>query len=183
MKPACSTLAALVLAWAPLMAAAHALPPSTVDVTTGPASVGLALTIPQDELAIVLPVVAGADPDAVMPQAVAAAVADYLARHVFLTGAGKFGLDLTVSEIRFATVAQQDLGQIAVVAVDLRADLPAALVGLPLTLRYDAVLHEVRNHSATVTLHRAGGPAVMVGDIRFDPALGRAMPVVFLATP
>lgn len=74
----------------------------------------------------------------------------------------------------------EDLALASSLVLSLTADAPATAEALSLTLTYDAVMHEVRNHRATVFWASPDRRPVMVADFGFRPTNGAQQPILLV---
>lgn len=159
--------AALVLGTEGLRA--HPMPDTEIVVTREAASVEFEVRIPLDDLMLVLP-----DLDAAAPLSDSARsqIAEYLGAHLRLEEASGAGaaVAVTIDMVRLQKGTDSHVGEYREVEIGARA---ASVAEGPLTLRYDAVLHQVANHRALVRLSD-GSP---IGIIRFSLAEKRATPL------
>jgi hypothetical protein len=174
-------LLALGVVLGPLAAVAHPLPGSTVTLAQKAGSVAVTLTIPVPELIAARPTLAalGDVPKGVsLPAPQQQDLAAYLREHIALTPADQPELDLQLISVQVQNAQNADVDHYDLLIVELSAPLQADQRLFPATLIYDAVLHEVRNHRATVWLAQPGKAALPLGKIiRFDAALGRVPPL------
>lgn len=161
-------------------AATHPLPASTIRYSVNTDRIDLTVTIPLHELALALPAVTamgktpaeGPVAENLTPQLTA-----YFNDHAALVAVDHSRLALGMTSAKIAGATHEDIGAYALLVVDLSAPLPPGQNAFPLTLTYDAVMHEVRNHRAEVYLQGTGQTPQAIGLIRFDPDLGAAAPL------
>ncbi|MBE3638113.1 hypothetical protein [Mangrovicoccus algicola] len=130
---------------------AHALPGSVLLLREQGSSLELTVQFPAEDLIIAAPELSALEalpPSQPLPQELAAALARYLERHLSVTRDAA-PLALTMTEARIQSAYHDHLGQFSLVVsqwhVTGTVDRSSRLV-----LTYDAVMHEVRNHRATV---------------------------------
>jgi hypothetical protein len=184
-KPAAKNILRLVvlgLGFAPglLAALAHPLPGSTLTFAAEADKLELTITIPVPELKLARSTLSqlGNLPDnSNLTAAQNKDLAAYLREHLTLTPADRPALDLQMISARVQDARHEDVGQYDLLVVEMAAPLQAGQNFFPAVLTYDAVLHEVRNHHASVWLAKQGSAAVHLGDIRFDATLGTSFPL------
>jgi hypothetical protein len=168
----------------PAPLAAHPLPGAVIVISPEPARLSLTVTLPYADLALAM---AGTVPKTLdagpIPEDVEQALAAYFAQHMVVAADGQPGLTLTLTRAYLERATHEDLGAYTLLVLDFSAPVAAGSPVFPLTLRYDAVMHEVRNHRATVWLQPAGQDPVAIGEIRLDAATGKATPLVIPIAP
>lgn len=168
------------------VARAHPLPGSRLTITPEAGSVELNLAIPVPELLIVLPSLGelrSMPKNTNIPSALQNDLASYLRKHMVLTPAKHSALDLKLIRAKVQEAHNEDVDHYDLLIVEMAAPLPANQSLFPAVLTYDAVLHEVRNHRASVWLAQPGKAAVLLGKIRFDASLGQARPLELPGIP
>jgi hypothetical protein len=174
-------LAAIAL---PSRLAAHPLPGTVILISVEPARLSLTVTVPYTDLALAmagqLPKTAEAGP---IPATVETALGAYFAQHMEVAAEGQPDLKLTLDRAYPERATHEDVGAYTQLILDFSAPLAADRPVSPLTLTYDAVIHEIRNQSATVFLQSTGQKAVAIGEIRLDPATGKAPAFVVPTAP
>lgn len=161
---------------------AHALPGTSLTIRAEAEATHLTLAMPLHELDLAMPdgTGLGADPaTGPVPEAARERIAAYLASHLALATASGDDLDLRLVDARIARAWDDHVGAYDLLVIDLTA--PAA--AFPLTLRYDAIMHEVRSHRAAVYLQAEGAAPVGIGEIRVDAATGKAAALTIPAIP
>lgn len=161
---------------------AHALPSTTLTIRAEAEGTHLTIAMPLNELDLAMPGESGLGPNpAIGPvrAEVRERIAGYLASHLALQTASGEQLDVGLSAARIERAQDDHVGAYNLLVIDLTA--PAA--ALPLTLRYDVIMHEVRSHRAAIYLQASGAEDVGIGEIPVDPATGKADPVTIPAVP
>lgn len=165
-------------------AAAHPLPGSKLVFSTDQARLVLTVSVPLVELALAM---GKAMPDPLPEGPISPdldrALAAYFADHLKVASEGQPDLDLRLTRANLERATQEDVGAYTLVVLDFSAPIDPARSVFPLTLTYDAILHQVRNHSATVFVQAADAQPVAVGLIRLDLNLGTAAPLIVPAPP
>jgi hypothetical protein len=159
---------ALVLSMLGTALMAHSLPGSTLTFRADQETLGLSVTMPLHELRIAMQgehsfeanPVNGPVSDGALNQLEA-----YVADHLILTDAAGEPVALRLSAAWIETVSDDHVGEYSLLVMELTGPAPV----FPLTFRYDAIMHEVRNHVAEVYLHAPGAEPVGIGLIRLDP--------------
>ena len=165
---------------------AHPLPGTTVTVSADADSVDLMVSMPLHELELAMPGGTGlgpSPPEGPLPPDVQAALSAYLADHLDLAPAEGASLSPEVTEASIASATDDHVGRYDLVMLHLVAPIIPDQAVFPLTLSFDAVLHEVRSHRATVLLQPSGQDPAAIAVIRLDSATGEAAPVVIPAAP
>ncbi|MDO6815974.1 hypothetical protein [Cobetia amphilecti] len=131
---------------------AHALPGSMLIFQQQPQhTLKLTLQFPREDLLIAAPQLAtlgDAKPDAPLAQTLTDQLGDYLNQHLALSKDGD-ALPLTLTEAHLTSTYQPQLGDYVLVITEwnMKTEKPEPD---SLLLKYDAVMHEVRNHRADV---------------------------------
>lgn len=170
----------LSLPGTPLLA--HALPGTDLVIRVDAESTTLTVSMPLHELDLAMPGGSGLGPEPTQGPVTGAErnrIADYLAAHLALTDAARKAIDLRLSAARIESAHAHHVGTYTVLVIDLAG--PAA--AFPLTLRHDAILHEVRSHRAAVFLQGPEAVPVPLVVIAIDPASGTAPVVTIPAQP
>ncbi len=159
-------------------ALAHALPKAVLTFTQTDQQLQLTITLPVEDLVIAYPALEGLESAALeeglSPQHLAD-LAAYFSDHLALHH-GAAGLALTLESARILQDENEHVGTFRVLIMDWTGTLPDAAGDL--TLTYDAVMHEVRNHRAEV--YWTGPDALPVGLVEFGyrSVNGAQQPVV-----
>lgn len=159
---------------------AHALPGTSLTIRVGADATHLTVAMPLHELELAMPdkTGLGADPFLGPVQEEAKKrIANYLAAHLGLATASDAELYLRLVDARIERAQDDHAGAYNLLVIELTATAAA----FPLTLRYDAIMHEVRNHRAAVYLQVPGSDANGIGVILVDPATGKAPALVIHA--
>ncbi|WP_405282019.1 hypothetical protein [Cobetia sp. Ld8] len=148
---------------------AHALRGSTLIFQPQPQhTLKLTLQFPREDLLIAAPELAAlgdAKPDAPLPQALTDQLGDYLSRHLALSKDGDT-LPLTLTEAHLTSTYQPQLGDYLLVVTQWDVKTEEAEPD-SLLLKYDAVMHEVRNHRAEVEWQTPEGDTRLMADFGF----------------
>jgi hypothetical protein len=167
----------------PLATMAHPLPGSTLTLVPEVGRVELTLSIPVPELILAQPALAGlaALPNKTrVPTALQLNLNAYLQEHIALTTEGHPASELQVTSASINDAQDEGVDHYDLLTVRMVAP---TVTTQKLSLTYDAVLHEVRNHRVDVWLAPKGKAAVLVGKIRYDAAVGRAKPLLLPNIP
>ncbi len=138
---------------------AHALPGSVLTFEQQPQhTLQLTLKFPREDLLIAAPELAALGeqaPGQPLPQPLVDQLSDYLSHHLALSEDGD-SLPLRLNGAHLASTYQPQLGDYVLVVtqwnLSSEGDLPDSLL-----LKYDAVMHEVRNHRADVYWQTSDG--------------------------
>ncbi|MDH2296637.1 hypothetical protein [Cobetia sp. 29-18-1] len=148
---------------------AHALPGSTLIFQQQPQhTLKLTLQFPREDLLIAAPELAAlgdAKPDAPLAQTLTDQLGDYLSQHLALSKDGDT-LPLTLTEAHLTSTYQPQLGDYLLVVTQWNLSHEGALPD-SLLLKYDAVMHEVRNHRAEVEWQTPAGDTRLLADFGF----------------
>ncbi|HAR06973.1 hypothetical protein [Cobetia sp.] len=148
---------------------AHALPGSTLIFQQQPQhTLKLTLQFPREDLLIAAPQLAAlgdANPDAPLAQALIDQLGDYLSQHLALSKDGD-ALPLTLTEAHLTSTYQPQLGDYLLVVTQWDVKTEEAEPD-SLLLKYDAVMHEVRNHRAEVEWQTPAGDTRLMADFGF----------------
>lgn len=177
---------ALGVTVAPMAAFSHSLPGSTLTFSRDDDSLDLILTLPLEELVLALPALTDLEElpkNTPLPTAVQDQLADYFATHLILLPADQAALNQQLISAQLDEAQNDDVGLSDLLVVDLAAPLAPDQTLFPLTITYDAIMHEVRNHQATVFVQTADGTPAVVGQIEPDPSLAKAAPLVLQTVP
>lgn len=130
---------------------AHALPGTTLIFSRSANQLNLSIAVPVEELVIAentLAAVSEFSPNAFLPVALRSQIESYFINHISLQKNGlKLALDF--STITIDTASHEDVGTYNLLKLKLTSELPNGEIW-PLILRYDAIMHEVRTHRASV---------------------------------
>ena len=168
----------LMLPAAPLLA--HALPGTSLTIWTEVSRTRLTITMPLHELDLAMPEASGLGPSPAIgpvPQDATARIAKYLADHLSMTDAEGERIDANLSAARVEDTYDDHVGNYRRLVIDLVA--PA--ISFPLTLQYDAIMHEVRNHQAAVYVQVPRADPIAISVVRLDPATGKSTSLVIPA--
>ncbi|KPM81498.1 hypothetical protein [Cobetia sp. UCD-24C] len=148
---------------------AHALPGSTLIFEQQPQhTLKLTLQFPREDLLIAAPeltALGDAKPDAPLAQTLTAQLGDYLSQHMALSKDGD-ALPLTLTEAHLTSTYQPQLGGYVLVVTQWDVKTEEAEPD-SLLLKYDAVMHEVRNHRAEVEWQTPAGDTRLMADFGF----------------
>lgn len=164
--------------------AAHPLPGATITLAAADAKLSLTLSVPLAELSLAMGNPQAQPPDAgPLPPDLHRAYATYFADHLSIATADSRTLDLRVTRAYLERAVHDHIGAYTLLVLDFSAPVPADSPVFPLTLTYDAVMHEVRNHSAAVFWQSQANDPVALGRIHIDPATDAAAPLLIPAPP
>ncbi|MFW2589482.1 hypothetical protein [Sagittula sp. SSi028] len=143
---------------------AHALPGSALVLRQNDDVVQLRVQFPVEELIAAAPdLIALEDvPEGeALPDDLAQALAAYMASHLQIMD-GALAVPLAFEGARVQSAFHDHVGQFAMIVTDWTF-VSTAFDPADLVLRYDAIMHEVRNHRATVQWATADGALRRVG--------------------
>ena len=148
---------------------AHALPGSTLIFQQQPQhTLKLTLQFPREDLLIAAPQLAAlgdAKPDAPLAQTLTDQLSDYLNQHLALSKDGD-ALPLTLTEAHLTSTYQPQLGDYLLVVTQWNLNYEGAMPD-SLLLKYDAVMHEVRNHRAEVEWQTSAGDTRLMANFGY----------------
>ncbi|WP_460313634.1 hypothetical protein [Aliiglaciecola aliphaticivorans] len=157
------------------LASAHALPGSQLTFSQDGEQLELSLQIALEDLII-------ADPGfkTLMGEANGHKLsgknfdhlAAYFEKHIKLAHQSS-DLPLTLSSASLKEEMQDHLGTYVLLVSQLMVDIPNGASVFPMTLTYDAVMHEVRNHRATVFWQQHGEANKRIANFGFKPVGGK----------
>lgn len=131
---------------------AHALPGSILTFSLHDGQLRLEISFALEDLTIASPTLEVLE-DAPLVQNLSpedlALLTTYLQSHLHLTQASR-DLPMTLIHASLETAYHHDLGTFVVVVSHLTAPVPIAIETTPLALSYDVIMHEIRNHRASV---------------------------------
>ncbi|WP_404325876.1 hypothetical protein HA399_02000 [Cobetia sp. UIB-001] len=148
---------------------AHALPGSVLTFEQQPQhTLHLTLQFPREDLLIAAPELAALGeqaPSQPLPQPLADQLGDYLRHHLALS-ANHTPLTLQLVGARLESTYQPQLGDYVLVVTQWDVKTEEAEPD-SLLLKYDAVMHEVRNHRAEVEWQTPAGDTRLMADFGF----------------
>ena len=155
-------------------ALAHALPGSVLSLRLQGGLLQLTLQFPVEDLIIAAPEFVALE-DVEAGQSVSEELTDeltrYLSRHLSVSENG-VSLDLNMTDVRLQPAHLDHLGQFTLLVSQWEM-MGAEKDSTPLELSYDAVMHEVRNHRATVQWIEPNGDLRLISEFGyFDAANG-----------
>jgi hypothetical protein len=161
----------------PVRLQAHALPGASITVAVGQGGVDMRITLAVHDLALAVPE-AGLEADGLSAGQIGQLMA-YFSAHVRLKVAD--GAPLRLADMTFGLdiAANDDVGEYQVLLVDVQFDWPTDAAPDMLQLDYDAVIHMVRNHKASIEMRQPDGEMIFLGLIAYDFALKTVPPVRF----
>ncbi|WP_425144949.1 HupE/UreJ family protein [Deinococcus sp.] len=159
---------------------AHPMPTTTVQLDLHTGYVTAELAVPLNELQLATHWTLVNNPQALARYA--EPLRAYLARHLALTGPNGQPWAVEIGEPTISEVQQTAAGPYQEFLVPARLTPPAGASVRDFTLKYDAVVREVKTHSILVSVRRdwerglnneGGNENVEVGVIRADPRTGQ----------
>ncbi|WP_424952004.1 HupE/UreJ family protein [Deinococcus sp.] len=170
---------ALVLALLPGRSLAHPMPTTTVQLDLHSTYVAAELAVPLNELQLATGWKLVNNPQALTRYA--QPLRAYLAGHLALSGSTGAAWTVQIGEPTLSQAQQSAAGPYQEFVVPARLTPPAGASVRDFTLKYDAIVREVRTHSVLVSVRRdwerglndeGGNDGVEVGVIRSDPRTG-----------
>lgn len=139
--------------WLSLMFAgvayAHALPGSVLVLTQGENRLDVLIRLPVEDLLVAAPALQGLEslsPGDDIPDELTSRIAKYFGSHTALSQAG-VQLPLSLSDAHLEQDHNEHVGTYTVLSISMNASVTNAH---SVTLTYSAVMHEVRNHRASI---------------------------------
>jgi hypothetical protein len=154
-------------------ALAHALPGSVLALKQEGAELRLTIQFPLEDLLIAAPDLVAlqeAQPDGPLPPELMEGLGGYLERQLSFSEGGA-ALPLKLSDARLQPAFDDHLGYFMLVVSQWEVAVPTNGVN-SLLLKYDAVMHEVRNSRATVQWNAPDGTARPIAEFGFYDADG-----------
>lgn len=173
-------LLALVLILLPGRVLAHPMPTTTVQLDLHAGYVAAELALPLNELQQATRWKLVNNPQALKQYG--QPLRAYLARHLALNGTNGQAWTVEIGQPTLSSVQQTATGAYQEFVVPARLTPPAGASVRDFTLKYDAIVREVRTHSVLVSVRRdwerglnneGGDENVEVGVIRTDPRTGQ----------
>lgn len=149
---------------------AHGLPGTSLTFQPTGDRVALRITMPLEELNLVLDKLGDVAFNQDLPapsESEVQRISNYLMNHLFVADLQENIVQFSVLSARIDGAFDDHVGDYQVLVVQLSASQAT----FPLTLRYDAIMHEVRNHRATVFLERSGVAPVKIGTLQNNAVL------------
>ncbi|MEP3349369.1 MAG: hypothetical protein ABJN96_05340 [Marinomonas sp.] len=154
---------------------AHSLPGSVLTFSQQGESLNLTVTFPLEDLAIAEEYFHGLEEnpaEALLSEQDKAYLFVYFQQHLEVEKNAKtLPYRLTNAELKSAY--HHDLGNYVLVVSHLTFSLDSYEKALPLTLDYDAVMHEIRSHRATVYWQPADGERQKLSSFRYKRVEGK----------
>jgi hypothetical protein len=155
-------------------AQAHSLPAAVLVFSQAEQKLELSITLAVHDLEIAAPQFASFS-DAPVPYDLPAdsiiLLAEYLGNHLLVQHEGT-DLQLTVSNASLSVGSHEDVGTYKTLVIGLTSTVDSNADIFPLTIRYDAVMHEVRNHRAQVYWVEPNQEHVRLTEIGFQTTDG-----------
>ena len=174
-----SWLLAVVLFLLPGRGFAHPMPTTTVQLDLHSGYVAAELALPLNELQLATGWKLVNNPQALKQYA--GPLHEYLAQHLALSAPNGSPWTVAIGQPTLSAVQQTATGAYQEFVVPARLTPPAGTGVRDFTLKYDAIVREVRTHSILVSIRRdwerglnneSGNESVEVGVIRADPRTG-----------
>lgn len=165
----------------PALLAAHPLPGSTITLSVDARDLQLAIAMPLDELNLALPdgaIIASPLDGGLLASDQLEQLTRYFDAHLAIQFEGSNPVKAKLTQARIDVADDEDIGAYDLLVMDMAVPVADNRPPLSVTLIYDAVMHQVRNHIATVLLQSQSHSPVLMGYIRFDPDLGKVAPFV-----
>ncbi|WP_394151581.1 hypothetical protein [Loktanella salsilacus] len=168
-------LALLLLPFFGGLVSAHGLPGTVLILSADGDALNVAVQVPVDELIIAAPALIRfeklpADHD--LPADQMAQLAEYFALHFKLAANGT-DLPLTLLQASLQNNQSVDHGAYSMLIANFAAPHQGSDNVFPLQLTYDAVMHEIRSHSATVYWQAADADPIGIAEFFYQEIDGK----------
>ncbi len=158
--------------------AAHALPDSVLVFSEQNNKLALSIKIPTEDLVIAngtLAPLSELSANDKISTPLKAQISDYVAQHLKLQNNGA-KLPLTVEGVSVESAHHEDVGTYTLLSLSLYAPIRRTEL-VDLTLHYDAVMHEVRNHRAMVYWQQPDNKPIFLTAFGYRRVDGQPKPV------
>ena len=159
---------------------AHSLPGSTLTFSQTDGQIQLSITLPLEDLILASPVLKALEDtpsDQDVPAKCTELLSTYFTDHLILQHTTA-DLPLTLVRASVQTDRNEQAGAFKALIIQFNAPLPESGNVFPLTLTYDAIMHEVRNHRATVYWAQPGTNLNRLAEFGFQTVDGKLRPVL-----
>jgi len=149
---------------------AHGLPGTSLTFQPAGDRVDLRITVPLEELNLVFDKLGDVAFDQDLPtlsESEVQRISNYLMNHLVVADLQEDIVQFSVLSARIERAFDDHFGEYRLLVVQLSSSEAV----FPLILRYDAIMHEVRNHRATVFLERSGATPAKIGILQNNAAL------------
>lgn len=156
------------------VAQAHSLPAAVLVFSQADQNLDLSITLAVHDLEIAAPQFASFSDAQVsqdLPIESIAGLTEYLSTHLLVQHEGT-DLPFTISNASLGTASHEDVGTYQILTIALTSTVGSDADVFPLTIRYDAVMHEVRNHRAQVYWTEPNQDHVRLTEFGFQPTDG-----------
>ena len=182
LQPAVLALA-LAFPGVTLTAKAHPMPHSEIEVSLGNAGAVFDIAVPIPELLLAEPTLFPSGVEQLTEQQMSS-VTGYFEDHLSVIGRNGALVPLEFETVNIIQSSDESVGKYQELLLRIRIPSNARFDPGDFTLHYDAVIHRIPNHFATVkmarTVHRKpneGIPEPILGVIRFDFVNNRTSPI------
>jgi len=158
----------------------HALPGTIVTLVQNENELSIAIEVNLEDLIIAEPALEPLETmanGALKPQELTEALAHYFNSHMKLSHEGA-NIFLALKKAHLGTKHDDHVGQYALLTLKFLGELEGNAPVKAMTLKYDAVLHEVRSHRAFVFWADASAGNRLLAQIRFRTADSQPAPIV-----
>jgi hypothetical protein len=149
---------------------AHPLPDSTIVLAATESGIAITIEVPLADLLLALPRHLPKD-GAILVTQHQVELKDYFSHHMAVRIGDAEPLPLELQSMTLEQAVHVDVGPYALLKINGVAVADKAALSQPWLLAYDAVMHQVPNHGAQVSIIRDGANDILaepVGIIRFD---------------
>lgn len=162
---------------------AHALPGSVVTLSRNLDALSVAIAVNVEDLVIAEPALAPLETmesGPVTAANVTKVLVAYFKDHMHLTHAGA-PVSLTLVDAKLGMGENDHVGQFALLTLTFSGETDQLAPDFPLVLRYDAVMHEVRTHRASVVWSKANQIPITLTEFGFRNLGGQPSPILLNA--
>lgn len=164
-------------------AAAHALPGSLLIFQQSDQELTLSISLAIEDLILAAPELAyleGLPTEMALSDDDLVPLSAYFDAHISLNAAAE-PIDLSIANAALESAENEHVGVFKLLNIEMSLSGVDNQKSFPLSLTYDAVMHEVRNHRATVYWSIDAAPPVGLADFGFRTIGGAPQPVVLPA--
>ncbi|MGL4404297.1 MAG: hypothetical protein ACRCT6_00930 [Notoacmeibacter sp.] len=149
---------------------AHPLPESIVTIVPRDTKVEVKLSIPVKELILAEPKLRGlahVEGHGPLSHDLLEVLSAYLNQHIAIVPADQSVLELKVRSAAVLVTKTEHVDRFQLLIAELEASMASDQEPFPATFTYDAVLHEVRSHRATVWIAGLNTEPTLLGKLKF----------------
>lgn len=159
---------------------AHSLPGTVLIFSRDGAELKATIEVALEDLVIAFPEIASLEDKPSLGGLSSADLAQlraYFSQHIALQS-NSVDLQVSLSHARLRQAENDHVGEFVQMVADLTVALPLSDQTPPLVLFYDAVMHEVRSHSATVYWRDSTDDLRALAEFRYNAIDGARQPIL-----